>query len=236
MIITILIGIMQIFLSVNLIIRQKNVMAIISEILTSLVLLFVLSGFSFNVKSISLMNIALVLGEYLFVKIFIVIFMIIARIYCFYAIKSLYNKKRKITKNRLEIIRKFSKSEYWPRLKLGLPSKAEKRHPVTKVRFDKKGFPKFKSYFTVKLQRKDYRKTREQHFNIANKELYKKILSSSRFRAKFSKQQIEQISQGDTPSKYTWHHHQDAGVLELVDNEIHSRTSHIGGYSIWGGK
>ena len=236
MIITILVGIVQIFLSLNLILRRRNVVAIVSEILTSLVLLFVLSGFSFDVKSILWMNIGLALGEYVFVKIFLVIFMIISRIFCFYAIKNLYNKKRKITKKKLEIIRKFSKAKYWPRLKLGLPSKAEKRHPVTKVRFDKKGFPKFKSYFTVKLQRKDYRKSREQHFYIANKELYKKILSSSRLRAKFSKKEIEEISQGETPNKYTWHHHQDAGVLELVDYEIHSKTSHIGGYSIWGGK
>ena len=53
---------------------------------------------------------------------------------------------------------------------------------------------------------------------------------------KFSSRDIKVISQGDTPNKYTWHHHQDKGKLELVDREIHSKTSHIGGYSIWGGE
>lgn len=88
---------------------------------------------------------------------------------------------------------------------------ADKKHPKTKVRFDSKVFPEFKIYYTVKLRKKDFRKTREQHFYIANKMLYKNILSSSRVRVK-------------------------AGTLQLVDYDVHSKTSHIGGYSIWGGK
>ena len=100
----------------------------------------------------------------------------------------------------------------------------------------KPGFPKFKSVYTVKLQHKDYKKSREEHFYIANKKLYNNICSSSRLRMKFSSRDIKVISQGDTPNKYTWHHHQDKGKLELVDREIHSKTSHIGGYSIWGGE
>ena len=35
---------------------------------------------------------------------------------------------------------------------------------------------------------------------------------------------------------YTWHHHQNAGILQLVDEEIHAKTWHHGGYSIWGSK
>ena len=66
--------------------------------------------------------------------------------------------------------------------------------------------------------------------------LYKNILSSSRLRAKFTRKEIKEFSQGVTPSKYTWHHHQDSGVLHLVDYDVHAKTSHIGGYSIWGGK
>lgn len=236
MIISILIGVTQIFLSINLIIRQKNKFAILSEIISSLILLYILNGFSFDVNSISWTHILLSIGEYLAVKIFLVIFMAFARIYCFYTIKNMYNKKRKITKKKIGFIRKISKANYWPRLKLGLPSKVDKRHPVTKVKFDKKGFPKFKSYFTVKLRIRDYRKSREQHFYIANKVLYKNILSSSRLRAKFSKQEIKEISKGNTPNAYTWHHHQDRGVLELVEYDIHSKTPHIGGYSIWGAK
>lgn len=237
-IIAIMFGVIQIFLSINLIMGRKNGIAISSEIISSLILFFTLNQFSIDLKNISWWYILLTLIEYIFIKIFLVVFMTIARVYSFYATRNLCRKKKNKKANtfKLKLIRKFNKVKYWPRLKLGLPSMADKRHPKTKVKFDSKGFPKFKSYYTVKLRRKDFRKTREQHFYIANKELYKKILSSSRIRDKFTKQEIRELSQGETPNKYTWHHHQDAGVLELVEYDIHSKTSHVGGYSIWGGK
>jgi len=236
MIICSIVGIIQIFLSINLIVRRKNIIAIISEILSSLILLFALSDFSINVSDISCQNIALTVLEYLTVKVFLIIFMTIARIYSFYAIKAVARKRKKIGKKRLKLISKFNKARYWPKLKLGIPGQAGKTHVVTRVKFDEKGFPKFKSYYTVKLRRRNYRKTRAQHFYIANKMLYKNVCSSSRVRAKFTKSQIKAMSQGETPNGYTWHHHQDAGVLQLVDEDIHSKTKHDGGYSIWGGK
>lgn len=238
LIITIIVGVIQIILSINLIIRQKNGIAILSEILSSLILLYTLNGFSIEINTISWKYIVLTLLEYLSVKIFLIIFMLITRMICFYMKRDLCrNKKNKKTnKQKLKFIRTFSKVKYWPRLKLGLPGMANKTHSKTKVRFDSKGFPKFKAYYTVKLQKTDYRKTREQHFYIANKIIYKNILSNSRLRAKFSKNEIKEFSQGETPNKYTWHHHQDAGVLELVEYEVHAKTSHVGGYSIWGGK
>ena len=238
--IAIIVGVIQIILSVNLILRQKNGIAILSEILSSIILLYMLNEFSIELSTITCNDIALTFVEYIFVKIFLIIFMIIARIYCFNEIKGLWSRnkknKKKVSNNKLKILRKFSKVKYWPKLKLGLASMADKRHGVTKVKFDEKGFPKFKSYYTVKLRRRDFKKTREQHFYIANKELYKKIQSNSRIREKFPDQEIKEFSQGRTPKKYTWHHHQDAGVLQLVEYEIHSKTSHIGGYSIWGSK
>lgn len=33
--------------------------------------------------------------------------------------------------------------------------------------------------------------------------------------------------------KYTWHHHQDEGKMQLVENGIHSMTQHSGGREIW---
>nr|WP_276574887.1 HNH endonuclease [Paenibacillus allorhizoplanae] len=33
---------------------------------------------------------------------------------------------------------------------------------------------------------------------------------------------------------YTWHHHQIAGKMQLVDANIHAKTGHSGGRSIWG--
>ena len=236
--IAITVGLIQIILSINLIIRKKNVMAVISEILYSLVLLCILNGFSTNLTTLSWKHVVITAGEYLFVKMFLVGFMAIARVYCFYAVKAMCRKKkkRKANKLKLKFIKAFSKVKYFPKLKLGLPGMAGKTHPKTKVRFDEKGFPKFKVYYTIKLRRRHFHETREQHFNLANKELKKDIGSSVRIKAKFSRKQIKEIHQGNTPSGYTWHHHQDAGVLQLVDEEIHAKTSHIGGYSIWGSK
>ena len=234
MIIPTVIGIIQFLLSVNLILRRKNQIANISEILLSLILVIILKGVFSKENYVSEKYIILSLVEYLIVKILLVVFMAGARLYCFYEIKKSYNKK--IGRKKLRIIHKFNNAKYWPRLKLGNPRRAGKRNPLTKVRFNEKGFPIFKAIYTVKLRKRDYKKSREQHFHISNKILYKDILSNSRLRAKFSKQEIKQFSQGETPKRYTWHHHEDAGVLQLVEYDIHSKTAHIGGYSIWGGK
>lgn len=232
--ILIVVAIIQIIISINLIIKRKNKLAIITEILSSFVFFIILNEFKFDVNNISKQAVCLTMFEYLFVKFFLVLFMWLARIYAFYVIKKVCNSRRKVSKRKLKIVNKFNRASYWPRLKLGIPSKAGKVQSKTRVRFDAKGFPKFKSYYTVILSRKDYHKTREQHFYIANKMLYKEILSNSRLRSKFSKREIKMFSNGETPGKYTWHHHQDAGKLQLVEYNVHSKTSHVGGYSIWG--
>ena len=236
--IAILVGIVQIILSINLIVRQENVIASFTEIISSLALFFILNEFSINVTTLLWKYILLTVGEYLFVKMFLVVFLLIARLYCFYTVKAMCRKKKKRKPNKLKLkfIKTFSKVKYWPKLKLGLPGMAGKTHPKTRVRFDEKGFPKFKAYYTVKLRKKYFCETRERHFYMANKILSSNIGTSTRIKAKFSRKQIKEISQGDTPSGYTWHHHQDVGVLQLVDDEIHAKTPHIGGYSIWGSK
>lgn len=232
-IISIVIGIFQIVLSSVLILRHKNKFAIASEIATSLLLFYIL----YNIENIVSWNyIVLVVVELLLVKLFLVVFWIIARVYSFYLIRNISKSKKKTNKKRAKIANKFYKVKYFPRLKLGIPGKANKTIKSTKVKFDSKGFPKFESYYTVKLRRKDFRKSRETHFNIANKKLYSEIRTNTRLRNKFPKRVINDFYKGKTPTDYTWHHHQDAGVLELVDSEIHSKTSHVGGYSIWGKK
>lgn len=241
LIIAIIVGVIQIILSINLIVRQKNVIAIISEVISSFILLLILNGLSANANTISWVYIGLALLEYVFVKVFLVGFMAIARSYSFYATKSLCKnknkkKKKKVSSLKLKFIRTFNKVKYWPRLKLGLPGMADKKHPKTGVKFDSKGFPIFKPYYTVKLKRKYFHEARDRHFYMANKILCQDVKSSHRVKAKFSKKQIAEILSVETPSGYTWHHHQDAGILQLVDEEIHAKTRHDGGYSIWGGK
>lgn len=112
---------------------------------------------------------------------------------------------------------------------------ANKKHPITKVQYDSKGFPKFKVYYTVKLKKKYYKESRERHFYMANRILDNELNYDKDFKAKFSKSQLKKITSSQTPTGYTWHHHQDAGVLQLVNEEIHAKTYHIGGYTIWGG-
>ena len=53
-------------------------------------------------------------------------------------------------------------------------------------------------------------------------------------RAKFTEEQLEDIANGRTPDGYTWHHNQQPGEIQLVDESVHSQTGHTGGYSIWG--
>lgn len=31
---------------------------------------------------------------------------------------------------------------------------------------------------------------------------------------------------------YTWHHHQDTGRMQLIDEVVHRRTGHMGGESM----
>ncbi|MER0467173.1 HNH endonuclease [Bacillus cabrialesii subsp. cabrialesii] len=34
---------------------------------------------------------------------------------------------------------------------------------------------------------------------------------------------------------HTWHHHQDPGRMQLVDQKVHRKTGHTGGRHLWGG-
>ena len=113
---------------------------------------------------------------------------------------------------------------------------ANKTNAITKVRYDEKGFPMFKVYYTVRLKRKHFRESRMRHFYMANKILYEDLPYNSSLKKRLTKKQIDDLFDGKTPSGYTWHHHQDAGKLQLVEEEIHAKTYHCGGYSIWGGK
>ena len=229
-------AIVQIILSILLIIRQKNKIATISEIIVSLILLFSLNGHSIQISNKFWLYLSIVLIEYLSIKIFLVVFMLMARYCSFYLIKFACRSKKKVKRIKFKFVKLFSKVKYWPKLKLGIPGMAGKIHAKTKVRFDEKGFPEFKPIYKVKLKKQYWRETRESHFHMANSILNNSLKSNSRIKIKFSKEQIKQIAQGITPKGYTWHHHQDEGVLLLVDEKIHAKTYHIGGYTIWGGK
>ncbi|WP_288395108.1 HNH endonuclease [uncultured Vagococcus sp.] len=116
----------------------------------------------------------------------------------------------------------------------GRPKLANTTHPKTGIKFNSRGYPEFKSEYRMKLDSSDYLKSRGTHFRRANNSLYKEIQNNSNLKQKFTNQDLELLKSGKTPKGYTWHHHQDTGVMELVDAKIHKETGHSGGFSLWG--
>ncbi|MDR2832647.1 MAG: HNH endonuclease [Streptococcaceae bacterium] len=121
-----------------------------------------------------------------------------------------------------------------------------KNHPVTNVPFARKTieynnekvegvFPKFESDFDAQLPPDKYKSSDAVQNAESNKQLKNKVESDPEFAKKFSKEQLEQIKNGQTPEGYTWHHNETPGKMELVDSKIHAQTGHTGGKEIWGG-
>ncbi|MPQ25071.1 T7SS effector LXG polymorphic toxin [Bacillus paralicheniformis] len=110
------------------------------------------------------------------------------------------------------------------------------KHPITGVPYDKDGFPIFKVKHTLLLDKADYKKTRTAQFSILNKKLSKQIKENPIIQKDLglTDKEVLMLQAGFTPKKYTWHHHQIPGRMELVDSEIHAKTGHTGGQKIWG--
>ncbi|MBE0339387.1 HNH endonuclease [Paenibacillus sp. 23TSA30-6] len=52
---------------------------------------------------------------------------------------------------------------------------------------------------------------------------------------KYDKKQIRAIIKGDDKIPgFTWHHHQETGRMQLVDENVHGKVNHTGGNKIWG--
>lgn len=122
-------------------------------------------------------------------------------------------------------------------------------HPETGVPFVEKAidlpngqvvegiFPEFDSSFQVILAEELYQESDEVHFSVANDTLYQAIQADPSLADKMglSDKDIHQLANGQTPEGYTWHHNEEPGLMQLVDEEIHDQTGHTGGRSIWGG-
>ncbi|MEM9804844.1 MAG: HNH endonuclease, partial [Cyanobacteria bacterium P01_D01_bin.56] len=117
---------------------------------------------------------------------------------------------------------------------------AGKRHPKTKVSFDNKGFPIFDQYIKhdVRLDLDTYYgMTPNQQMRAATQQLKEAIDSGKVDSKQFNHKQLQQIHAGSAQiDEFTWHHHQDGGRLQLIDRDIHDKTSHIGGTAIQGGR
>lgn len=85
-------------------------------------------------------------------------------------------------------------------------------HPKSGVPFDDAGFPNFSAWRhpDVSDVRIQLTGSRSKDFGLAN----------------------EAAGLARTPVGYTWHHHQDAGLMQLIRADIHRMTGHTGGFSM----
>jgi hypothetical protein len=98
-------------------------------------------------------------------------------------------------------------------------------------------FPVFDSQFSVVLAEEVYLSSDDTHFKIANETLYQSIEQNPGLANELglSSSDLEALSHNQTPDGYVWHHSEQPGVLQLVNEEIHEITGHTGGREIWGG-
>ncbi|WP_019415988.1 HNH endonuclease [Paenisporosarcina sp. TG20] len=98
-------------------------------------------------------------------------------------------------------------------------------------------FPIFDSNFSVILTEDLYLATDNVHFQIANETLSESIQQSPNITNDIgiSEYDVQNLATGITPEGYDWHHSEQPGVLQLVNEEIHQNTGHTGGREIWGG-
>lgn len=135
-----------------------------------------------------------------------------------------------------------------PRIKTKNEDLMGQTHPETGVPFKEKTvetssgekvegvFPVFESVYDVWLPDELLVASDREQFGECNSNLKSWVESNPDDAKKlFSSEQIGDISTGRTPEGYTWHHHEDKGVMQLVDTETHAKTGHTGGKSVWGG-
>ncbi|WP_061810474.1 HNH endonuclease [Rossellomorea vietnamensis] len=98
-------------------------------------------------------------------------------------------------------------------------------------------FPVFESDFSVVLAEDAYLADDYTHFRIANDTLYQSILQDPSLVDKLglNANDVEALSYNETPEGYVWHHSEEPGVLQLVNEDVHQDTGHTGGRTLWGG-
>ncbi|GAA0338546.1 hypothetical protein GCM10008967_31050 [Bacillus carboniphilus] len=98
-------------------------------------------------------------------------------------------------------------------------------------------FPVFDSHFSAVLAEEMYLKNDATHFAIANDALFQSIHENPSLARELELSSIDlhNLESGRTPEGYVWHHHEQPGVLQLVNEDTHLNTGHTGGREIWGG-
>ena len=96
-------------------------------------------------------------------------------------------------------------------------------------------FPQFDSLVDIELPKELYK----ADFNDQKKECLEQLQNKlknpfSNLRDKFKEDQIDDIMNGIQPDGFTWHHNEKEGLMQLVKTDVHDKTGHTGGMSIWG--
>ncbi|WP_215085488.1 HNH endonuclease [Exiguobacterium sp. s78] len=142
------------------------------------------------------------------------------------ALVTALSKQRKVVEQTLKSTKK--------KINVRNSKLAKKTHPVTGVPFNKKGFPEFPNKATVQLSLKEIKLSSPQQNKRCNQILLIQVQTNAKVSSRFTHAQLKQIKNSETPSGMTWHHHENTGVMQLVDKEVHRLTGHTGGKSIWG--
>ena len=120
-------------------------------------------------------------------------------------------------------------------------------HPKTGVSFAEKNYtdingversavvPEFESKFDGQLPEDLYQASDRRQFNYMDKQLQNDYTNNPEKYSDFTDTQKEQISNGDRPEGYTWHHDIPNGKMKLVNSNTHKLTGHTGGKQLWGG-
>jgi hypothetical protein len=114
---------------------------------------------------------------------------------------------------------------------------AGKTHAVNDIPFDTRGFPIFDKHviYDTRIPSEVYSiKNSELHMRAATRDLRDKIQMGKINKNIFTEEQLRDIFAGDKKIYgYTWHHHQDTGRMQLITEEAHNTTGHVGGMDLW---
>ena len=123
------------------------------------------------------------------------------------------------------------------------------KHPITGVEFVQSKidlsdgskligvFPKFDSKVDIQLPVEYYKESFEvQKVYLADalKKMAEDPEELKTLQKTFSADEIDDILKGVIPEGFIWHHNEQEGLMQLVDEATHEATGHTGGMSIWG--
>lgn len=110
-------------------------------------------------------------------------------------------------------------------------------HPESKIVFDNRGFPIFDdvAIWDTRISRNAAGvKDPLLHMEEATSSLRDGILRNPSRAEMFNGQQLEAIMNGESKIPgFTWHHHQDFSRMQLIPENIHNATGHVGGMFMW---